>query len=597
MSRLVKIQPTVQQVANAISTVLNIETLILDENLKIIAGTGQYQERIGTYEAESRYVEEFLYKYLLRVGGTYVVDDIKDPLYGPTEWISGEKGEICCTISYHEKHIGIISLVAFTEEQYNHLIDNQFSICNYLKNMATLLSSYLENIDHVRDLNVQSNLLTEIVNGSPQGIVVIDCDGYITNANKKAEYHILTNANLSWGLIGLHLDAFWPAATAIFLNTKTGFQNRELHFKEENIKIMASCKPVYDESALQRVIIFFDDIAEVKKTAYKVLGSNTMNFDSIISCSDEIAKVKEFARNIAKSTSTVLITGESGVGKEMFARAIYAESPRFSAPFVTINCGAIPENLIESELFGYADGAFTGASKGGHIGKFEAANGGTIFIDEIGELPLAMQVKLLHVIQNRQIERIGSNKLIDIDVRIIAATNRNLAEMCKTKEFREDLYYRLNVIPITIPPLRKRTDDILPLAKYFLEKYAQMLGKEHLDFSPEAADLLLLHRWPGNVREIENVVEYISNVAQGTLVLPADFPPLFQSLTHSKIKADERETLKSNVEKYENLVLYKHLQDLESGVITREELAKKMGISRTTLYRKLKKLEEGSPDQ
>lgn len=188
MSRLVKIQPTVQQVANAISTVLNIETLILDENLKIIAGTGQYQERIGTYEAESRYVEEFLYKYLLRVGGTYVVDDIKDPLYGPTEWISGEKGEICCTISYHEKHIGIISLVAFTEEQYNHLIDNQFSICNYLKNMATLLSSYLENIDHVRDLNVQSNLLTEIVNGSPQGIVVIDRDGYITNANKKAEY-------------------------------------------------------------------------------------------------------------------------------------------------------------------------------------------------------------------------------------------------------------------------------------------------------------------------------------------------------------------------------------------------------------------------
>ena len=169
--------------------------------------------------------------------------------------------------------------------------------------------------------------------------------------------------------------------------------------------------------------------------------------------------------------------------------------------------------------------------------------------------------------------------------------------MCKTKEFREDLYYRLNVIPITIPPLRKRTDDILPLAKYFLEKYAQMLGKEHLDFSPEAADLLLLHRWPGNVREIENVVEYISNVAQGTLVLPADFPPLFQSLTHSKIKADERETLKSNVEKYENLVLYKHLQDLESGVITREELAKKMGISRTTLYRKLKKLEEGSPNQ
>ncbi|MCI8608453.1 MAG: sigma 54-interacting transcriptional regulator [Firmicutes bacterium] len=594
MSRLVNIQPTVQQVANAISTVLNIETLILDENLKIIAGTGQYQERIGSYEAESRYMEEFLYKYLLRIGGTYVVDDIKDPLYGPAEWISGEKGEICCTISYREKHIGIIALVAFTDDQYHHLIDNQFSICNYLKNMATLLSSYLGNIDHLRDLNVQSNLLTEIVNGSPQGIIVIDSEGYITNANKKAESHILTKANLSWGLSGLHLDAFWPAATGIFLNTKTGFQNRELHFKEENIKIMASCKPVYDENSLQRVIIFFDDIAEVKKTAYKVLGNNTFNFDSIIGSSNEITKVKEFARNIAKSASTVLITGESGVGKEMFARAIYAEGPRFSAPFVTINCGAIPENLIESELFGYADGAFTGASKGGHVGKFEAANGGTIFIDEIAELSLQMQVKLLHVIQNRQIERIGSNKLIDIDVRIIAATNKNLAEMCKSKEFREDLYYRLNVIPLTIPPLRERTDDILPLAKYFLHKYSQMLGKEVTDFSPEAANLLLVHRWPGNVREIENVIEYIVNVAQGSLILPEDFPPLFQSLIHAKEQASEKETLKANVEKYENLVLNKYLQDLENGSISREELAKKLGISRTSLYRKLKKLETES---
>lgn len=245
------------------------------------------------------------------------------------------------------------------------------------------------------------------------------------------------------------------------------------------------------------------------------------DLEHIIGRSAPMQEVFHLVMRVAQAKSTVLIAGESGVGKDLIARAIHFHSPRRDRPFVKINCTAIPENLMESELFGYEKGAFTGAAAA-KPGKFEDANTGTVFLDEIGDVTPAVQVKLLRILQEREFERLGSNKTIGIDVRVIAATNQDLRAALEQGTFREDLFYRLNVVPINIPPLRKRKEDIPYLAEYFLAKYAQESGREIESLGEDALQLLEAHYWPGNVRELENVIERAVVLSHGKVVTPAD---------------------------------------------------------------------------
>lgn len=590
MSKLNAIQDTVQQIAHAISTVLQIETMILDENLRIVAGTGKYLDQIGSLEAEANLPEEYLYKYILRVGGVYVVEDINDPLYGPEQY--GETGEVCCAIPYKTGSAGIISLVSFNEDQHHNLIDHKEPICEYLKTMASLISSYLSNTENFAKLNLHTKMLDKIINSSPHCILVIDKNGYIEECNQKSRKFLLGDKDDFWGVSGKHIDSFWQGAHQLLLTHKNGIDNLEARFNEGDVRILLSSKPVSNDSGLQQFVLFFDDMLLAKQNAHMILSDKVTGFDSIQGTSSQLTAIKDFASQIAPGNSTVLITGESGTGKELFARAIHNASSRCSEPFVTINCGAIPESLIESELFGYEDGAFTGAVRGGRIGKFELADGGTVFIDEIGELPLHMQVKLLHVLQRREFERVGSSETKRIDVRIIAATNRDLAEMCRQKKFREDLYYRLNVIPINIPPLRERKEDIPVLANYFLEKHSQILEKNVTHFSVEALDALMLHEWPGNVRELENAIEYSVNMAKRHVVVLHDLPPMFHSAGLLNTTKREDASLKPSITNYENSLLMQYLREAEEGKITKGELAKKLGISRSSLYRKINRLKD-----
>ncbi|MEQ6391359.1 sigma 54-interacting transcriptional regulator [Bacillaceae bacterium S4-13-58] len=248
------------------------------------------------------------------------------------------------------------------------------------------------------------------------------------------------------------------------------------------------------------------------------------SFNSIIGNSVGMGQALYMSRRAAQTNSNVLILGESGTGKELFAHAIHDASDRSHQQFVKINCAAIPAELLESELFGYDEGAFTGAKKGGKIGKFELANEGSIFLDEIGEMPLSMQAKLLRVLQEKEIERVGSTKTIPIDVRIIAATNQNLEEKVKNKEFRSDLYYRLNVMAIEIPPLRDREGDIEIISKKLVEKLSDQLGKYVTNISKDAMKILVAFDWPGNVRELENILERAINLADGDTILPVHLP-------------------------------------------------------------------------
>jgi len=316
-------------------------------------------------------------------------------------------------------------------------------------------------------------------------------------------------------------------------------------------------------------------------------------YDNLVGTSDAIKKIYDLIEKVADTDGTILISGPTGTGKELIARAIHYNSSRDDKPLVVINCGAIPEELLESELFGHEKGAFTGAHKT-RIGRFEMANGGTIFLDEIGEMSPALQVKLLRILQERKFERVGGTKSIHVDIRIIAATNRNLTAAINNGTFREDLYYRLNVIPIKVPPLKRRKSDIPLLTDFFLKKSQRGKKQKVKGFSPAAMDAMLKYDWPGNVRELENVITRITILCDNGVVGFDDLPEYLQqnSILIQPLKADFLEkggTLSEAVKDFEKRLI---LEALEKSDGVKAKAAKLLNIKRTTLVEKIKKQNE-----
>ncbi|SKC83321.1 sigma-54 interaction domain-containing protein [Maledivibacter halophilus] len=312
--------------------------------------------------------------------------------------------------------------------------------------------------------------------------------------------------------------------------------------------------------------------------------NKSYSFDSIIGNTPAFLKIIKKAKKISNSLSTVIIRGESGTGKEILARAIHYNSYRRNKPFIAINCSSIPEHLMESELFGYEEGSFTGAKKGGKLGKFQLANGGTLFLDEVGDMPLTMQAKLLRVLQDKKVSKIGGSEAVPLDLRIISATNKDLEEMMENKEFREDLYYRLNVIPLHLKPLRKRRDDILLLANYYLDKTCKDLSKVKMIFDEEVKKWLHHYEWLGNVRQLINVIEYAVNMCETNIITLENLPEYLFAKKHKR----ENIGLEEMVENYERDIIKKYI-DKNMSVDEKKEAAKKLQISTATLYRKLRK--------
>ncbi len=310
----------------------------------------------------------------------------------------------------------------------------------------------------------------------------------------------------------------------------------------------------------------------------------------IIGKSEKMNEVYKMVNQVAKTDATVLILGESGTGKEIIADTIHRNSERHQGPYIKVNCGAIPENLLESELFGYEKGAFTGAVKR-KVGKFQRAEGGTIFLDEIGELSLNMQVKILRVLQEREVEPVGGLETHPVDLRIITATNQNLYEKVKNQEFREDLYYRLNVFPIELPPLRERKEDIPLLVAHFLEKYQQELGKKEMKISDEALTALKDYPWPGNIRELENIIERTLIISSSKLIETRDLPPGLLKPYESDSKSLGKNTFLLPEEGIDLETLEKDLilQALERTADNQTRAARLLGISRHTLLYRMEK--------
>lgn len=337
-------------------------------------------------------------------------------------------------------------------------------------------------------------------------------------------------------------------------------------------------------SVLLESKLYTDEVKERLEQQLQVVHDAEKGW-SFVGDSPKMKEAIRIGKKVAKSNSTVFLRGESGTGKEIMAKMIHALSDRRDKLMISINCAAIPENLVESELFGYEEGAFTGAKKHGSIGKFELAHGSTIFLDEIGDMPLPVQTKLLRVLQESVVERIGGTKPIPIDIRVICATNKNIEQMVEEGAFREDLYYRLNIIPIELPPLRKRKEDLPALIEYYIAYYNQKLGKSMRGVSPEALQTLTSYDWPGNVREMKNIIEYLENIAEGEIIQLSDLP---DHIVMRSGKGFEDWSLDEIVEDYEKRVLSSMVKK-GATLEEKNQLAENLKISRATLYRKLKK--------
>lgn len=456
---------------------------------------------------------------------------------------------------------------------------------------------FFEKLNRYMENDMEFALLKTIMNTTDDAIVYVDKNGYIK---------LFTQAYANY--LGIKVeDTIGKHVTEVIENTrmhivvKTGVAEYEDIQKIKGKNMIATRIPVFVDGEIVGAVgkVLFKDINELKylykkvskiekelklyKNEFNIANRAKYTLNDIIGQSDSMKNLKEFTRKIAKSNSNVLILGESGTGKELFAQAIHNNSNRVKYPFIKVNCGAIPYELLESELFGYEEGSFTGARKGGKIGKIKAADGGTIFLDEIGDLPLNMQVKLLRFIQDKEIEKIGSIHSEEVDVRIIAATNKNLREMIEKGLFRLDLYYRLNVVTIKIPPLRERKDDIQIISKYLIKKISKSNNIRVEGISDDALEYLKKYNWPGNVRELENVIERAINVLDGeTIIKPKHLPFRIRGIMNDKMARSLRDV----VEEAEKQAIIDSLMICKGN---RTLAAETLGISRTSLYEKMAK--------
>ncbi|RST57301.1 PAS domain S-box protein [Siminovitchia terrae] len=454
------------------------------------------------------------------------------------------------------------------------------------------------------------NELNEMLEHSYDGFAITNNEGITIRVNKA--WDRLTGLNRK-DVIGIPLEHlvekkyFSDSVTMKVIQTKK--PTTIIQKMKSGKQAMMTGSPIFDENnELYQVIINIRDVTELyqlkenlerkEKLAERYhneisqIRLKQTNEDSIIAESKVMEDLLDLASRVARVESTVLLTGESGVGKGVIARFIHQNSQRGQdQPFIIVNCGAIPQELLESELFGYVGGAFTGANRNGKPGMFELAEGGTLFLDEIAELPLKLQVKLLHVIQEKEVTRVGGTKPVKLNVRLISATNKDLLRLIDEEKFREDLYYRLNVVPLSLPPLRAREEDILPLSVHYLNLYNRKYGLNKI-ISNELMDILLTYRWPGNIRELANVIERMVVTAVGDILTPEIFP------NNSNHHADKLKLYPMEENNQPLFTLQQATNQMEFDLISRAldigktqaKAADLIGVSLSTLIRKMKKL-------
>lgn len=582
-SQLRNVQAAVVSYAGIISKIAGVDVEVVDENLYRVAGTGMFAAGVDANMAQEGHV----YRKVLETGKRRVIYQPGEELVCqgcPNFLHCPEEIELAMPILAEDHPIGVIGLVGSSREQKLHILENEALFLELIEQIADFIS--VKAMERERDQQREALLstLNATLGHIQQGILILGKGFQVTDCNRAATEQLETPS-----LVG---ERILLEATGDNLAKYTEYS---LTVLGRQYRLMGTYLQVPQPTQEYQSVLIFYRSREIKERYFETAVLPAVDKTSIIGSSPATLKLKEEISQVAKSTSTVLITGESGTGKEMVATSIWRESDRRNKRFIALNCAAIPESIMESELFGYVKGAFTGADPNGRMGKFELANEGVIFLDEIGDTPLYLQSKLLRVLQERKIVRIGSNQLMDIDVRVIAATNKDLKKMVREKRFREDLYYRLDVIPLRVEPLRERLEDIEDLALFYSHRFAQKFGKKAPRLTEEVMDALKRYRWPGNVRELENAVEYMVNLMgeDGTLdvsMLPEDIrtgnrePAVkIEAVSGGRMGAGQILSLRE----LEKNAIRQALLQYGGHTAGKALAAKKLGIGLATLYRKI----------
>ncbi|MDF2676369.1 MAG: sensory box sigma-54 dependent transcriptional regulator [Bacillota bacterium] len=529
--------------------------------------------------------------------GTCIALNKPIQMYGPEHWVKYQHKHTCSAAPIHDIEnniIGSLDVTGAMENVHSHTLGMVVAAVDGIEKELKLNNAY-------NKLFIENNKTSTTLNSINTALIVISKDGNILNINKSAAE--LFNINCNNTVNEKINDVLDYDKTKINLeHLDKNYMDTELEIQGKKFSITtATYNNKSDQS--EGSVISFREMKRIHKLVNKYSGfSASYTVDDIVGNSSQISYVKNLCLKAAKSTSNVLILGESGTGKELMAQSIHNASSRSNEPFIAINCGALPKGLIESELFGYEGGSFTGANKEGKPGKFELADGGTIFLDEIGDMPLDTQVSLLRVLQTKSLIRIGGTKPVPVDIRIIAATNKNLLEEISQNSFREDLYYRLNVLTINVPPLRERKADIKLLSNHFLNYYNRTLNKNIKVMDDKVLEAFSNYSWPGNIREMENVIERAINIVDTDKITINDLPMQFLHLGSDNILANSKfknnKLTKSQPDSNFNMDLLDKKKFLEKDEIEKAlyinrgsatKAAEYLGISRKTIYRKMEK--------
>lgn len=483
------------------------------------------------------------------------------------------------------KIIGILSMTGPNEKVHPHTLGMVVAAAGAIENELKL-----EKIN--RQLKIANKHFHAIMESISEGLICVDNEGIITDINLFARKVLFLKEEdiIGESINTILYDEYRDRILKVIQKGKK-YEEEEIYFKlkkDKKLLCIATVTPIKDtvSSKLEGVVITFKEAKVVHNLINKIVGAEArFTFDDILGRSEEITEVIKMAKKSAEHDTTVLLSGESGTGKELFAQSIHNASSRKNKPFIFLNCGAIPRELVASELFGYVEGAFTGAKRGGHPGKFELADGGTIFLDEIGDMPLDTQVNLLRVLETKQVVRVGGHEVIPVDVRVIAATHKNLEREVELGNFRQDLYYRLNVMPIRIPALRERKEDIKILIDYFLEKFCIKMGKVIKGISNSFYKGMMSYNWPGNVRELQNVMQQVINMAENNEVLNYKHLPIYMKPTNLSKSLGISDKLLS-LEEVEKITIEKTISEVGGNIALASRI---LGISRSSLYRKIYK--------
>ena len=583
------------------SAVLDLElTILRSEPLERVAATGEwYNSDIVCYE-NGRLIPQWQNSYTMKVietGKPVVAIDTKEFVFAFPNMRKSVDSRFYSVLAYPIKMRGelegVIVIASFDEEQHKIIVEKQKQLMVYLERISDLISSKLEQEILIEQTQIMNNQLNSVIQAMEDGILLYSPTAGICQSNMYTQKYLhFSDPDLK--------DALLAEVVTVAAQTteEQPILIREIHKNIDGFQYLLQVKTRFIRDSEGSVLCIINPFSQIQNSITQNEQEGLGVAQKLVFSGKKMRTLVNQAKIAAQHASNVLITGESGTGKEMFARLIHSESPRKAHPFVAMNCAAIPESLMESELFGYEEGAFTGARKGGRIGKIQLANHGTFFLDEIGDMPLYLQAKLLRVLSERKVDRIGSSSssLINVDVRIIAATNRNLEEMIERKEFREDLYYRLNVVPLHLPPLRERPDDIPFLIQHFIAKYNKILEKEIRTASAPVMELMMKYRWPGNVRELENSIEYMMTFEKSPVLSLEAAPQKILSLNNETGKGCHRtggETsclpLKTSLRMKEQEIL-RTMAARYGGHPTKEqvrEICKYLEISVASYYRKI----------